>query len=100
MFVRFSQPELLIPVVTLGNLSTSLHFVQFYCIIEKQQGFAKPRFIYQNLVYLGKLIFRNISCFFSRPKQTILQSAIQFLKWEWSVKEEKYQEPILEKMSM
>lgn len=80
MFVRFIQPELLIPIVTLGSLSTSLHFVQFHCIIEKQQGFAKPRLMYQNLVYLGKLIFRNISYFYSGPKKTILWSAIQFLK--------------------
>lgn len=73
MFVRFTQPELLIPVVTLGSPSTSLHFAQFYCIIEKQQGFAKPRFMYQNLVYLGKLIFRNISYFYSAPKQQSLE---------------------------
>lgn len=72
MFVRFTQPELPIPVVTLGSLSTSLHFVQFYCKIDKQQGFAKPRFMYQNLVYLGKLVFRNISYFYNGPKQTIL----------------------------
>lgn len=85
MFVHFTQPEILIPVVTLGNLYTSLCLVQFYCITEKQQDFTTPRFMHQNLVYLGKSSSRNISFFYSGPKQSVLWSAVQLLKWEWSV---------------
>lgn len=69
MFVRFTQPEILIPIVTLGNLSTSLCLVQFYCITEKQKGCSKPTFMHKNLVYLGKLISRNIPYFYSGPEQ-------------------------------
>jgi len=42
MFVRSTQPEILIPVVTLGHLLTSLCLVQFYCIIKNQQDFTNP----------------------------------------------------------
>lgn len=68
MFVRFTQPEIMIPVVTLGNLLTSLCLVQFYSIIEKLNDFTEPGYMHQNLVYLGKLISRKISYFCSDPK--------------------------------